>query len=411
MNMKIITALLMFVTAAISARSEELLSSNAVEMTALRKAVDDTYASYYHSTNDESDKLYKAWRQSETKNLPQILLLAQKEPESQTAREVFSWIAMKAAANRGPFFTNRLQSLDFLTRYHSTNTMLGPLCWYLGHEWSWQWRQPPVADFLKSVVKNNPVRAIRAQAIFALGCLYADESEELADFENWSKAPFYAKDLTTNDLVELPAFGGSQSAAAKAEHEFNEVIANYSDCLDLRELRSPQEEAPHLKKLAEENLFALKHLSLGNQAPEIEAEGVDGKKFKLSDSRGKICVLTFWASWCGPCMQLVPVERALAERMHGKSFAMIGVNGDAILSDAKRAMEREQMTWPSFWNGKEGPKGPIATAWNVHGWPTVFFLDAKGIIRFKYEGYGSDSSNVLNGCVDELVEKLQDKKP
>jgi len=69
------------------------------------------------------------------------------------------------------------------------------------------------------------------------------------------------------------------------------------------------------------------------------------------------------------------------------------------------------MTWPSFWNGKEGPKGPIATAWNVHEWPTVFFLDAKGIIRFKYEGYESDSSNVLNGCVNELMEKLQDEKP
>ena len=142
----------------------------------------------------------------------------------------------------------------------------------------------------------------------------------------------------------------------------------------------------------------------------FRSEGVDGKKFKLSDSRGKICVLTFWASWCGPCMQMVPVERALAERMHGKLFAMIGVNGDAILPDAKRAMEREKMTWPSFWNGKEGPKGPIATAWNVHGWPTIFVLDSEGIIRFKYEGYGNESSNVLNGCVDELMEKLQDKK-
>ena len=411
MSMKIITALLMFVTAAISARSEELLSSNAVEMTALRKAVDDAYASYYHSTNDESDKLYNAWRQSETKNLPQILLLAQKEPESQTACEVFSWIAMKAAANRGPLFTNRLQSLDFLTKYHSTNTMLGPLCSYLGHDWAGRWREKSVLDFLMAVAEKNPDRAIRGQAIYGLGRIYDIKSEVLAEFENWGKSSFFTNEWTASDIAADARSGSSESAAAESERAFKDVIKNYADCVDLRERLNSKEEAPKLKKLAEENLFDLLHLSLGETAPEIETEAVDGKKFKLSDSRGKICVLTFWASWCGPCMQLVPVERALAERMHGKSFTMIGVNGDAILPDAKRAMEREQMTWPSFWNGKEGPKGPIATAWNVHEWPTVFFLDAKGIIRFKYEGYESDSSNVLNGCVNELMEKLQDEKP
>ena len=408
-NMKIITALLVWTLAVITARSEPPPSSNAVEMAALTKALDEAYNTY-QSTNDDSGKFYKAWRELEKSHLPQMLLLAQKEPESQPACDVFLWIAMNAAANRGSFFTNRLQSLDCLTKYHSTNSKVGPLCSYLGRYWPWQWRERAVVDFLKSAVKNNPVRANRAQAIYALGCLYANKSEQLADFENWSKAPFYAKNLTTNDLAEIPTFGSSQQAAADAEHEFNEVIANYDDCLDLRELRNPKEEAPHLKKLAEQNLFALEHFSLGKKAPEIEAEGVDGKKFKLSDSRGKICVLNFWASWCGPCMQMVPVERALARRMQGKSFAMIGVNGDGIMPDAKRAIEREKMTWPSFWNGKEGPKGPIATAWNVHGWPTIFVLDADGIIRFKFEGYGSQSSNILNGSVDELMKKLPSKK-
>jgi thiol-disulfide isomerase/thioredoxin len=406
--MKTITTLLALALAVITVRSEELSSSNAVEMASLTKALNDAY-NIYSSTNDEGGRLYKAWRELEKTNLPQMLSLAQKEPETQPACDVFLWIAMKAAANRGPFFTNRLQALDGLAKYHSTSPKVGPLCSYLGRDWPWRWREPAVVDFLKSVAKNNPARAIRAQAVYALGCLDAEESEELADFENWRQAPFFAKNLTANDLVELPTFGSSQQTASKAEHEFNDVVANYSDCLDLRELRSPQEEAPHLKKLAEENLFALKHLSLGNQAPEIEAEGVDGKKFKLSDSRGKICVLNFWASWCGPCMQMVPVERALAQRMQGKSFALIGVNGDAILPDAKRAMEREKMTWSSFWNGKEGPKGPIAAAWNVHGWPTIFVLDSKGIIRLKYEGYGSESSNVLNGCVDELIKTSPSK--
>ena len=408
--MKTIIAHLVLALAVIAAHSEQLQSSNAVEMVALTKALSNAYNTYY-STNDENGKFYKAWRELEKSNLPQMFLLAQKEPESQAACDVFLWIAMNAAANRGSFFTNRLQSLDCLTKYHSTNSNVGSLCSYLGRYWSWQWREKSVVDFLKSVVQNNPVRAIRAQAIYALGCLYANKSEQLADFENWSKVPFYAKNLTASDLVEFPTFGSSQQAAADAEHEFNNIIVNYDECFDLRELHNPKEEAPKLKKLAEQNLFALKSFSLGRKAPEIEAEGVDGKKLKLSDGKGRVCVLIFWASWCGPCMQMVPVERALAERLRNKSFALIGVNGDAVLPDAKRAMNREKMTWPSFWNGKDGPKGPIATAWNVHGWPTIFVLDAEGIIRFKYEGYGNESSNVLNGCVDELMKKLQDTKP
>ena len=50
-------------------------------------------------------------------------------------------------------------------------------------------------------------------------------------------------------------------------------------------------------------------------APEIEGESVDGRTLKLSDYRGKVVVLSFWASWCGPCMDLVPDERTLVNRL------------------------------------------------------------------------------------------------
>jgi thiol-disulfide isomerase/thioredoxin len=407
--MKTITAFLMLVLGTLSAHSEQLLSSNAVEMITLTKALSDAYNTYY-STNDESGELYKALSALQKTNAPRMFLLAQQEPDTQPACNVFLWIAMKSWANRGPIFTNRLQSLDYLTKYHSTNSKAGPLCSYLGRSWSWQWHEPAVMDFLNSVEKNNPVRANRAQAAYALGCCYATKSEELAAYESWGSTRFYTNGWRASELAELAQSGSSQVAAAEAEKRFKEVIANYADCMDLRELRNPKEEAPKLRKLAEENLFDLLHLSLGKTAPEIKAEDLDGNTFKLSDARGKICVLSFWASWCGPCMQMVPVERDLFNRLHGESFAMIGVNGDGILADAKRATAREKMAWSSFWNGKGGPKGPISEAWNVHGWPTIFVLDTNGVIQFKIEGYGPQSSNVLNGCVDELMKKVVVKK-
>ena len=222
------------------------------------------------------------------------------------------------------------------------------------------------------------------------------------------------QESATDDIPVVTSFAGSSTTSASvggqavAEQQLQDVIAHYADCRDLRPRAN--KERPLLKEQAQAELFELLHLSIGDVAPEIEGEGVDGKQFKLSDSRGKITVLSFWASWCVPCMQLVPAEHALAERLKDQPFTFIGVNGDAILPDAKRAMAHEQMTWPSFWNGKGGSEGPISSAWNVHGWPTVYVIDANGILRLKFEGYGPQTSNQLNGSVDILMKELASRQ-
>ena len=53
------------------------------------------------------------------------------------------------------------------------------------------------------------------------------------------------------------------------------------------------------------------------------------------------------------------------------------------LHDKRERMKKEDVTWRSFWNGPKGTRGPISQAWNVHGWPTLYYLDHKGVIRFK----------------------------
>ena len=391
------------------ATAESLPSSNDDQMKALRKAVDDASTTFQAATNDADYKLRGTYYHLliET-NLPQIFVLAQKTPASETAFEMFSWIVMKGAAERGPIWTNRLQAVEQLAKYQATNSKVGPICGFIGHNWIWRWRDRPVVDFLQAVAKDNPDRANRGQAIFSLGSLNYCKAENLAEFEQWGKVPFYAASISKFDTTDLTKWGDSKSAADEAERQLEDVIANYADCRGLRPRGN--KEQPLLKTEAEKKLFELLHLSLGKVAPDIAAESIDGRKFKLSDSRGKITVLSFWASWCGPCMRLVPEERALTERMKSKPFAMVGINGDGILADARRAVEHEKMTWPSFWNGKDGPDGPISSAWNVSGWPTVYVIDAGGIIRFKFEGYGASTSNMLNGSVDELMKKLERRK-
>ena len=77
---------------------------------------------------------------------------------------------------------------------------------------------------------------------------------------------------------------------------------------------------------------------------------------------------------------MYPHERSLVKKLAGKPFALVGVNSDQDLKELKPVLEKEQITWRSFWNGPEGTSGPISTAWNVHGWPTVYLIDHKGMI-------------------------------
>lgn len=69
---------------------------------------------------------------------------------------------------------------------------------------------------------------------------------------------------------------------------------------------------------------------------------------KRSDYRSKVVVLSFWATWCNPCMELVPHEKALVEKMKGRPLVLIGVNGDNDREKAKTVSAKEGVNWRSF---------------------------------------------------------------
>jgi len=78
---------------------------------------------------------------------------------------------------------------------------------------------------------------------------------------------------------------------------------------------------------------------------------------------------------------MYPHERSLVEDMKSEKFTLLGINSDSSPARLKAAMQREKLTWPIlFDNG--GTDGPVATRWNVNGWPTIYVLDASGVIRY-----------------------------
>jgi hypothetical protein len=98
---------------------------------------------------------------------------------------------------------------------------------------------------------------------------------------------------------------------------------------------------------------------------------------------------------------MYPHERSLMQRLRDKPFALIGVNSDTDKEKLKKRMAKEKITSRSFWNGPKGTDGPISRAWNVRGWPTIYVLDHKGVIRFK-----GVRDKAMDKAVDQLLEEL-----
>jgi RNA polymerase sigma factor (sigma-70 family) len=176
-----------------------------------------------------------------------------------------------------------------------------------------------------------------------------------------------------------------------------------------------------LADTAKRLLFEIRRLNVGQEVPEIAGKDLDGKPMKLSECRGKVTLLVFWATWCVPCMHMVPHEKALAERYADKPFAIVGVNGDTLAEQGfeikgadgkvvddtarvKEAVEKQKITWRSFRNGQF----TLATDWNVRAWPTIFLIDHHGVIRGKWKGDPGEKE--LDAAVEEVVKQAEDAK-
>ena len=104
----------------------------------------------------------------------------------------------------------------------------------------------------------------------------------------------------------------------------------------------------------------VRSLMVGKTAPEITGKDLDGKPFRLSDYRGKVVVLAFWAEWCGICRTSYPYERLLEELYKNWPFAIVGVNSDENRDVARRAIAQQQLTYRSWWDGDGGSGDPTA---------------------------------------------------
>jgi thiol-disulfide isomerase/thioredoxin len=283
------------------------------------------------------------------------------------------------------------RAYELLTARAIDSEKVAPVCYYAAGA---GFACPAAKRFLETALEKSTSRLVRGAACLGLARSY----HRLAGFIRLSKDPISRKPLEEwNGAGMVAKFEGGdpQENDRRAETYFQRVIAEFGDL----KMPRPYIETP-FAELVRGELYELRHLGVGRVAPDLEGEEIGGRKLRLRDYRGKVVAIVFWASWCGPCMEMIPHERELVKRLKDRPFVLLGVNGDDDRAKATEVMKKETMTWPSLWNG--GATGGIVERLGVRSWPTIYVVDAQGIIRYKNE-----RGEALEKAVNRLLKEAE----
>ncbi|MCE3294849.1 MAG: alkyl hydroperoxide reductase/Thiol specific antioxidant/Mal allergen [Crocinitomicaceae bacterium] len=139
---------------------------------------------------------------------------------------------------------------------------------------------------------------------------------------------------------------------------------------------------------------ALSFLDPGKEAPDFTQNKSDGTPLKLSDLRGMVVLVDFWASWCGPCRQENPNVVRLYEKYKDAGFTVMSVSLDNNQANWLKAIEKDKLSWPNHVSDLLGWKNEVAKLYRVTGIPFTVLLDKEGKIINK-NLRGADLENTL----------------
>jgi len=144
--------------------------------------------------------------------------------------------------------------------------------------------------------------------------------------------------------------------------------------------------------------FVAGHARLGQLAPDFRLETLGGEPFRLTGARGSPVVLTFFASWCHPCEEELPLlEAAHDERPH--DFEVVAVSFEDLRRDSKAFAARLGVKYPALFD----PDNGVAHAYGVRGIPATFFIDSDGVIRDRV--HGITSRDALDKPLEALLRR------
>ena len=139
---------------------------------------------------------------------------------------------------------------------------------------------------------------------------------------------------------------------------------------------------------------------IGSPAPEIVLKDLQGRDVKLSDLRGKVVLVNFWATWCKPCKEEMPAMQASYDKLRDKGFVVLAVNE---LEDTARVAEHIRTHGHTF-EVVMDHNNQVANMYGVVGLPASFLIDPQGIVRERIAG-----SLLTESRIEEMVKKYGEK--
>ena len=147
-------------------------------------------------------------------------------------------------------------------------------------------------------------------------------------------------------------------------------------------------------------LQTIRHATVGGAALDMTGRRLDGAEDRLSAYRGRVVLINFWATWCAPCVDVLPELRELVAELPTDRFALLGISVDEEFETVEAFREREPMPWTNWHVGIESD---ITRAWAVRGFPTYVLVDGQGVILAR--GNGIDGPFFLSR-LSEAVEGI-----
>ncbi|MBX3358441.1 MAG: TlpA family protein disulfide reductase [Phycisphaeraceae bacterium] len=146
-------------------------------------------------------------------------------------------------------------------------------------------------------------------------------------------------------------------------------------------------------------------VSVGDTAPDWTVTGVDGKEHKLSDFRGKIVLMDFWATWCPPCRAAMPGMQKIHEEYKDKGVVVLGMNCWER-GDPKAFMESNKYTY-----GLMLKSDAAAEAYGVNGIPAFFLIGPDGKVLMVERGFAEDGEKKIASTIDKHLSKEKSDAP
>ncbi len=140
-------------------------------------------------------------------------------------------------------------------------------------------------------------------------------------------------------------------------------------------------------------------LQAGAPAPAFELNSNSGKAVSLADLKGQIVLVNFWASWCGPCRQEMPILEQLNHQYRSKGVALIGVNVEPDSAAATAWLKATPVSFPILYD----LDSKVSKLYEVQGMPNTVIIDRKGVVRYIHRGYSPGAENEYLDQIRALI--------